>query len=115
MQLRIYGLIALVVTAISYLVLWQLFNWGWYQMAIIALSTATFVLYGLDKFDATRHGDQAQHRVPKNLLHLLALLGGFPGGWLGMFLFWHKIRQLAFWAVLTVSTVIHTMLLLFVF
>jgi len=73
---------------------------------VAASSITTFLLYGYDKFQAMRHG----LRVPELVLHAMALLGGFLGGWLGMFVFRHKVRKPAFWAVLAGSTVLHAAL-----
>lgn len=69
---------------------------------IATWSTVTLVLYGYDKTQAKRGGI----RVPEIVLHGLALAGGFPGGWLGMFLFNHKKRKRTFWAVLTAATIL---------
>jgi len=106
-QFQNYGLLSIITTVIGYIAIAWLVDWSVYFVWITALSLTTFLLYGLDKLEAARHGQAAKHRVPENLLHLLALLGGFPGGWLGMFVFWHKIRKLSFWVVLVMSTLLH--------
>jgi uncharacterized membrane protein YsdA (DUF1294 family) len=111
---RRYGLISIIVTVVGYLVVAWLVDWPLYFVAVTALSATTFLLYGLDKFEAARPGSGRRQRVPENLLHLLALLGGFPGGWLGRFVFWHKIRKSSFWLVLVVSTIIHIPLMIMV-
>jgi uncharacterized membrane protein YsdA (DUF1294 family) len=72
-------------------------------LAYGALATATFLLYGWDKLQAQRAG----RRVPEAQLHVLALLGGFPGSLLGMRLFRHKTRKLAFRAVLAAAVLLH--------
>ena len=104
---RRYGLTSIVVTVVGYLVVAWLVDWPAYFVAVTALSLTTFLMYGLDKFEAVRPGPGRKQRVPENLFHLLTLLGGFSGGWLGRFLFWHKIRKFSFWLVLVISTVIH--------
>jgi uncharacterized membrane protein YsdA (DUF1294 family) len=71
---------------------------GW----LLAVSVATFVLYGLDKYQARRGG----LRVPDNVLHGLALAGGAAGGWLGMAVFHHKTRHTVFYVVLAVASVL---------
>lgn len=111
-ELQRYGFISIIITVLSFLGLAWLVDWPAYFVWLTALSITTFLLYGLDKLEAVRKGRAAQHRVPENLLHLLTLMGGFPGGWLGRFVFWHKIRKLSFWIVLVVSTILH---LIFVF
>jgi uncharacterized membrane protein YsdA (DUF1294 family) len=74
-----------------------------YSVWLVAWGIATFVTYGMDKLLA-RLG---WWRVPEILLHVLAVVGGFAGGWLGMLIFWHKVRKTSFWVVLFVSTLIH--------
>jgi uncharacterized membrane protein YsdA (DUF1294 family) len=74
-----------------------------YAVWLIAWSIATFATYAMDKLLA-RLG---WWRVPEILLHILAVVGGFAGGWLGMLIFWHKVRKTSFWVILFVSTLIH--------
>ena len=63
----------------------------------------TFFWYGFDKGQSKRAG----LRVPEMVLHLLALAGGFPGGWLGRLFFHHKTRKDAFLVILILATVLH--------
>ena len=67
------------------------------------VSAVTFIVYGLDKSQARR----SARRVPEKVLHWLALLGGFPGGWAGRVIFRHKTKKRFFTFVLTASTVLH--------
>jgi uncharacterized membrane protein YsdA (DUF1294 family) len=81
--------------------------WGvglnWYLAWILAWSVVTFAFYGYDK-----HQAMAQRlRVPEIVLHLLALIGGFIGGWAGRAYFHHKTRKPAFLIVLLVATVLN--------
>src|SRR3954447_2235894 len=91
----------------------------WYAAAYLGLVTvtslATFAAYGLDKRRASVGG----RRVPERTLHLLALLGGWPGAILAQRQFRHKTRKVpflvAFWAVVvlhvsTVGAVAYTLL-----
>lgn len=68
-----------------------------------SLSMALFVVYGIDKWSARRNGS----RVPEVTLHLLALLGGWPGALLGQQVFAHKISKPAFlrwtWAMTSLN------------
>lgn len=68
-----------------------------------ALSTALFIIYGLDKWAARR----GQARVAEASLHLIALLGGWPGALLGQQLFRHKTGKPAFlrlsWAMVALN------------
>jgi uncharacterized membrane protein YsdA (DUF1294 family) len=77
---------------------WHLY-WIWLAIA----SGITFLLYGFDKAQSKNGG----WRVPELVLHVFALAGGFPGGWLGRAIFHHKTKKVLFVFVLAVSTVIH--------
>jgi len=69
-------------------------------LAIYAvMSAVTFVAYGLDKSYARR----GKRRIGETTLHLLALLGGWPGALLAMPLFRHKRRKTSF--AVTVSLI----------
>ena len=65
-------------------------------LALAALNAFTALLYGLDKI-AARNG---RRRIPENILHLLALLGGWPGAAVAQRLFHHKTGKRAFQRVL---------------
>lgn len=110
-----YGLISIITTGLAYLGVTWLVDWPVYFGWLTALSVTTFLLYGLDKLEAASQGRAAKHRVPENLFHVLALLGGFPGDWVGRFVFWHKIRKPIFWWVLLVSTALHLAFIFLVF
>jgi uncharacterized membrane protein YsdA (DUF1294 family) len=79
---------------------------NWYVAWLIGWSVALFTLYGIDKTQAKING----WRVPEAVLHSLALIGGFIGGWLGMFTFRHKTKHPIFKVVLAIATVIGAML-----
>ncbi|TLD38710.1 DUF1294-domain-containing protein [Venturia nashicola] len=53
------------------------------------LSIVSFTTYGYDKYRATNSG----WRIRENLLHLLDILGGWPGGLFAQYLFRHKTRK----------------------
>lgn len=57
--------------------------------AYLALSAYVFLLYYLDKQRACNHG----RRIPEAKLHLLNLLGGWPGGYCGSLAFRHKTSK----------------------
>jgi uncharacterized membrane protein YsdA (DUF1294 family) len=59
------------------------------------LSIATFFVYAIDK-KAARNG---QWRIPESLLHLLALLGGWPGALAAQSILRHKWRKHRFMRV----------------
>ena len=56
------------------------------------LSLVTLLAFGFDKWRAGRSGQ----RVSELKLVVLAVLGGWPGGWLGMNLFRHKTAKGSF-------------------
>ena len=82
-----------------------------YVAWIVGWSIATFVFYGLDKSRAQNGGG----RIPELVLHGMALVGGFLGGWLGRAFFRHKTLHGAFLLVLIVSTVLHAGIALWLF
>ena len=61
----------------------------WLVMWVGALSLVTFGIYGHDKAQAQNNGP----RVPEVVLHLLGLLGGTPGAFIGMRMFHHKTSK----------------------
>ncbi|PCO04370.1 DUF1294 domain-containing protein [Microbulbifer flavimaris] len=70
--------------------------WGWLPWSItglyLALSLLTLLLYFKDKRAAVR----GHWRTPEQTLHLLSLLGGWPGAALGQSLLRHKSRKGSF-------------------
>ena len=105
----VYAAIAAVVAVPLLLVLEGRVDWPVYAIWLAALSAATFVVYGIDKFSAKI----GTGRAPEALLDALALLGGFAGGWAGMFTFRHKTnyrKHPGIWLLLVLSTVGHAVL-----
>ena len=74
-----------------------------YLAAVGVLSVITFLLYGWDK-SCARLG---KRRVPEKTLHLLSLLGGWPGALLGQQQFRHKTRKMPFQAVFWLTVILH--------
>jgi len=62
---------------------------------VLGISLVTFVQYGWDK----RQARKQKSRIPEKRLHLLALLGGTPGAFLGQLAFRHKTRKKRFQVV----------------
>ena len=58
----------------------------------LVMSVVAFATYGIDKRQARAGG----RRISEARLHVLALLGGWPGAWLGQQVFRHKTQKLAF-------------------
>jgi uncharacterized membrane protein YsdA (DUF1294 family) len=74
-----------------------------YIIWLIIASIITFLVYGFDKAQSKGRG----WRVPEVILHGMALVGGFPGGWAGRSVFHHKTQKGFFTFVLAMSTLIH--------
>jgi uncharacterized membrane protein YsdA (DUF1294 family) len=106
---RAYTIGVIVLGAAIFVALLLLTKLDWYIDWLIGWSIAAFLLYGIDKAQAKRGG----WRVPENLLHLVVLIGGFIGGWLGMFVFRHKTQKPVFKVVLAIATVIGIVLFYF--
>ena len=68
---------------------------GW----LTAISLLSFAVYGFDKRRAAAAGE----RTPEAVLHLLELLGGWPGAFLAQRVFRHKTAkvpfQIIFWFI----------------
>jgi len=77
--------------------------WLWIIGGYAVVSLVTFAAYGLDKRRAIR----GRRRIPERTLHLLELLGGWPGALAGQTLFRHKRRKLSYMAVFAVIVVLH--------
>jgi uncharacterized membrane protein YsdA (DUF1294 family) len=77
-----------------------------YVVALLGMSFATFVAYGLDK----RRAGQGRRRVRESTLHWMALLGGWPGALAGQRFFRHKTKKLRFRVVLWLVAVAHVAL-----
>ena len=80
-----------------------------YPAWLVGASVVLFALYGFDKRRAVGSG----RRVPEAVLHVLALAGGFAGGWVGRAAFRHKTRRMSFAVVLLVATVLHSGVLVY--
>jgi uncharacterized membrane protein YsdA (DUF1294 family) len=74
-----------------------------YLIAVAGLSVLSFVAYGWDKSRAVRGG----RRVPENTLHMLALLGGWPGALLGQQQFRHKTKKVSFRVTFWLTVALH--------
>jgi uncharacterized membrane protein YsdA (DUF1294 family) len=58
----------------------------------LLLGLGTFLVYGIDKISAASGG----WRVREDTLHLLDILGGWPGAFVAQRFFRHKIRKKSF-------------------
>lgn len=88
--------------------IWSLPRWGW--LWFVVTSALSYVYYQRDK----RAADEDEDRVPENNLHVLALLGGWPGALIAQRTLRHKLRKPAFMKLFWL-TVIGNLILLFAF
>jgi uncharacterized membrane protein YsdA (DUF1294 family) len=61
-------------------------------VVFVCLSVITFLFYAFDKLAAKQNA----RRIPEKLLHVLAMLGGWPGALLGQKVMRHKTAKPAF-------------------
>ncbi|MBM4074926.1 MAG: DUF1294 domain-containing protein [Planctomycetes bacterium] len=78
-----------------------------YLVLTIGCSIVAFVLYGVDKRKAVRD----RPRISERTLHVIALIGGWPGAYLGSRVFRHKSSKMSFRVVSWVIVVIHLLIL----
>ena len=72
-------------------------------LALAGLSVAAYAMYWLDKSAARRGG----RRIPENTLHLLALLGGWPGALMAQRRLRHKTIKQPFQAIFWCTVVVN--------
>lgn len=77
----------------------------WY----LAASLGTFVVYAVDKSAAQR----GRWRTAESTLHVLALVGGWPGALIAQRVFRHKSRKPSFRAGFLLTVVLNCALLWF--
>jgi uncharacterized membrane protein YsdA (DUF1294 family) len=69
----------------------------------MAASALSFCLYGFDKYRATNDG----WRLTENLLHMVDLVGGWPGGYIAQRVFHHKTWKRSFQAIFWATVLLH--------
>lgn len=79
----------------------------------VFLSVLTIMLYGLDK----KHAITGQWRIPEFSMHMIELMGGWPGAVLARHDFRHKIRKTRYrrilWAIIACHALAWTAFLVF--
>lgn len=71
--------------------------------AYALMSVVAFTMYGVDKGRARRH----EWRISEAALHMIELLGGWPGAWAGQHVFRHKRQQPRYMGVFWTIVAIH--------
>ena len=74
-----------------------------YLLLTVACSAIAFVMYGIDK----RRAVKMQPRISERTLHLLSILGGWPGAHLAQRLFRHKTLKISFRLVFWITVAFH--------
>lgn len=74
-----------------------------YLLLTVSCSAMAFVLYGVDKRRATNKGP----RISERTLHLLSLLGGWPGAHLAQRFFRHKTLKFRFRLIFWLTVAAH--------
>ncbi|MDX2148219.1 MAG: DUF1294 domain-containing protein [Planctomycetota bacterium] len=78
----------------------------WYLVVAIAYllaSICAFAFMARDKLAAR----QARWRTPERTLHLVSLLGGWPGSFVAIYTISHKRRKLGFLAITYAIAILH--------
>jgi len=73
----------------------------------LLLNLITFFVYWTDKYAAQK----GQWRTTENTLHLLGLLGGWPGAWFAQHILRHKSSKESFRTAYWATVVLHCMAL----
>lgn len=77
----------------------------------ISINIILFIMMGMDKSFAKKN----KRRISEANLFLMSFLGGSLGGFMGMKFFHHKTKKSSFYAIYSVSFIIHCIILYFVF
>lgn len=76
---------------------------GWLALTFVTLSLLAFFWQWIDK----RRAEKGDWRVSEAVLHLLELLGGWPGSYVAQRLFRHKTSKLIYQAVFWLIVMVH--------
>ncbi|WP_333608041.1 DUF1294 domain-containing protein [Arsukibacterium sp.] len=83
----------------------------WVLAAYVGLSLITFISYAWDK----RQAQAAGRRTPESTLHLMSLLGGWPGACLAQQHLRHKSQKTSFLRLFWCTLLLNLGLLLYLF
>lgn len=77
----------------------------------IVVNLILFFMMGADKNFAKKN----KRRIPEANLFIVSFIGGCLGGFIGMKFFHHKTKKSSFYAIYSVSFIIHCIILYFIF
>jgi uncharacterized membrane protein YsdA (DUF1294 family) len=109
-------ILALVIMVAIQYMLYADLQLHFYIAWLININLTTFLFYWMDK--GLARIKKFNFRVPELLLNLMALAGGFVGGWLGRGVLRHKTNIREHWGMLVVliaGTLLHGALIYLVF
>jgi uncharacterized membrane protein YsdA (DUF1294 family) len=109
-------ILALVIMVAIQYMLYADLQLHFYIAWLINVNLTTFLFYWIDK--GLARIKKFNFRVPELLLNLMALAGGFVGGWLGRGVLRHKTNVREHWGMLVVliaGTLLHGALVYMVF
>ena len=103
---KLFSIIAIILIAALLALLLYFTKLNLLYSYLFSINIITFLIYGYDKRQAIKAG----MRVPENVLHLIALMGGSPGALLGQLTFRHKIKKMkfiiVFWAIVVLQVIV---------
>jgi len=76
-----------------------------YCASILIMSLVTFITYWIDKRRA--RGGISDRRIPESTLHVMSLMGGWPGAIVAQETFRHKTQKTSFRIMLWVTILLH--------
>jgi uncharacterized membrane protein YsdA (DUF1294 family) len=98
---KFYLLFALILSVVTGIALWYFTQIHPLWIYLLTLTLITFLFYGYDKYQAINQNN----RIPEAVLHLLALIGGTVGAFIGQLIFRHKTKKLSFRVVFIIIAV----------
>ena len=78
-----------------------------YLLGTVACSLLAFIIYGIDKRRASRN----RPRISERTLHVVGMLGGWPGAHLARLMFRHKTLKMSFRVVFWLIIAVHLALI----
>jgi uncharacterized membrane protein YsdA (DUF1294 family) len=81
-------------------------DWRLLAGAPLACSAVTFFLYRSDK----RRAEAGEWRIPEATLHIVELIGGWPGAFLAQRKFRHKTSKASYQVVFWIIVMLHELL-----